>query len=184
MADYYPILASAVSSLPTNNAQARQELYERARTILDAQLRRRDAQRSTPETMGERVAFEMAILKVEAESLSMRERSPETFADYVPLHANDKIEIPSGTVHELYGDKKPDDGKNGWVPDLASLLREAAEAPPAPAQVEEIGASKKEAANATKGLGVMPKLLGLFLLSIAFMMVFFAIIYIRDLAKF
>jgi hypothetical protein len=97
MVNYYSILAGAVSRLATNNAQARQELYESARTILIAKLRRKDPQMSLG-TMGERVAFETAILRVEAESRS--ERSPETFADYVPLRdAND-------------------------VPDFASLLRE------------------------------------------------------------
>ena len=98
MADYYSILARAVSRLATNNAQTRQELYEHARAILIAQLRRKDPQISALGTMGEQVALETAILRVEAESRSAR--SPETFADYVPLRdAND-------------------------IPDFASLLRE------------------------------------------------------------
>lgn len=181
MADYYPILARAVSKLTTTNDQARQELYEHARTILDAQLPRQDLQISAPEH--ERVALEMAILRVEAESPSIRERSPETFADYVSLHANDKTEIPFDPVGELHGDKEPtaEDGTPGWLPDFASRLREAAEAPPTPAQPEEITANKKGAANATKDL--MLKSLGTALLSIAFMMAFAAIIYIRGLAK-
>ena len=41
MADYYSILARAVSRLATNNAQTRQELYEYARAILIAQLRQK-----------------------------------------------------------------------------------------------------------------------------------------------
>jgi hypothetical protein len=98
MADYYSILAGAVSRLATNNAQARQGVYEYARTILIAHLDRR--QISALETVGERVAFETAILRVEAESLS--ERSLETIADYASLRdAND-------------------------IPDFASLLREPA----------------------------------------------------------
>jgi hypothetical protein len=183
MADYYPILARAVSRLTTNNDQARQELYEHARTILDAQLLRQDPQISAPEH--ERIALEMAIVRVEAESPSMRERGPETLADYVPLHANDKTEIPFDPVRELHGDKEPrsEDGTPGWLPDFASRLREAAEAPPAPAQPEEIGASKKGAASATKDLGEKLKLLGVALLSIACIMAFTAIIYIRGLAK-
>jgi hypothetical protein len=81
MADYYPILARAVSGLATNNAQARQELYEHARTVFIAQLRRQDPQLSTLESIRQSIALETAILRVEAESQSMPERHPETFAD-------------------------------------------------------------------------------------------------------
>src|SRR5512143_128636 len=98
MADYYSILARAVSRLATNNAQTRQELYEHARAILNAYFDRSDPQISTLEVIDERVEFETAILRVEAESQSRPERSPERFADYVPLR---------------------DD-----IPDFASLLRE------------------------------------------------------------
>ena len=92
MDDYYSILAGAVSRLATNNAQARQGVYEYARTILIAHLDRR--QISALETVSERVAFETAILRVEAESLS--ERSPETIADYASLrNANDISDFAS-----------------------------------------------------------------------------------------
>lgn len=101
MADYFPILARAVSGLATNNAQARQELYEHARTVFIAQLRRQDPQLSTLETIRQSIAFETAILRVEAESQSMPERRPETFAD----------------------------NANNRVPDFASLLREPTPAP-------------------------------------------------------
>ena len=98
MADYYSILARAISGLVTNNAQARQELYERARTVFIAQLRKQDPQLSALESIRQSIALETAILRVEAESRS--EKSLETFADHVPLRdAND-------------------------IPDFASLLRE------------------------------------------------------------
>jgi hypothetical protein len=77
MADYYPILARAVSRLATNNAQARQEVYEHARTILVAQLRSQDPELSALNIMSERVALEGAILRVETESVC----SSETFAE-------------------------------------------------------------------------------------------------------
>jgi hypothetical protein len=96
MADYYPILARAVSRLATDNAQARQELYEHARTVQAAKLRRYDPQFSAPETINERIAFEAAILRLEAEMRSLGEKSPEGFADHVPLQdANDAPDIAS-----------------------------------------------------------------------------------------
>ena len=96
MADYYPILARAVSRLATNNAPARQELYEHARKVLAAQLRRHDPQFSTPETISERIAFETATLRLEAEMRSLGEKTHETFADHAPFcNANDKPDIGS-----------------------------------------------------------------------------------------
>jgi len=45
MADYYPVLARAVARLSINNAQARRDIYERAQTIVIAELRRQDPQK-------------------------------------------------------------------------------------------------------------------------------------------
>jgi hypothetical protein len=94
MADYYPILARAVSRLATNNAQARQEVYEHARTILVAQLRSQDPELSALNIMSERVALEGAILRVETESVC----SSETFADCVLLQVNHQLEGASENV--------------------------------------------------------------------------------------
>jgi hypothetical protein len=77
MADYYPILARAISRLEINNAQARQELYEHARTILIAHLDRTDPKKSSLESISEWSAFEMAVRRVEAKSRSIGERSHE-----------------------------------------------------------------------------------------------------------
>ena len=99
MADYYPILARAVSRLATNNAQARQEVYGHARTILVAQLRSQDPELSALNIMSERVALEGAILRVETESVC----SSETFADCVPLQVNHQLDSASENV-SLQGD--------------------------------------------------------------------------------
>ena len=88
MADYHSILARAVSRLETNNAQVRQELYEYARAILNAHFDRSDPQISALEVIEERVEFETAILRVEAESRSRPERSPEAFRDAIPDFAS------------------------------------------------------------------------------------------------
>jgi len=77
MADYYPVLARAVSRLAINDAQARREIYERAQTIVIAELRRQDPQKSAPEIMRELAALETAIRRVEVESLSDQTQAPE-----------------------------------------------------------------------------------------------------------
>ncbi len=70
MADYYPVLARAVSSLPHNDAQARTELYARARTIVAEQLRQRDLKDPVWEMWREQASLDTAIRRVEAESRS------------------------------------------------------------------------------------------------------------------
>lgn len=42
MADYYSVLAQAVVNLETGDAAAREELYERARSIIVVELRRQN----------------------------------------------------------------------------------------------------------------------------------------------
>ena len=75
MADYYPVLARAVSRLQDNDARARQELYKRARTIADAQLLGQDLQRSAPQILRERASLEAAIRRVETEFLYLSSHS-------------------------------------------------------------------------------------------------------------
>lgn len=64
MADYYPVLARAVSRLSENNARTRHELYERARGIVLEELRKRDPEKLAPE----QAALEAAVLRLEAEA--------------------------------------------------------------------------------------------------------------------
>jgi hypothetical protein len=61
MADFYPLMAKAVSRLEENTAEARQELFDRARVILVEQLRLRQPPATEPEIMAERFALEDAI---------------------------------------------------------------------------------------------------------------------------
>ena len=65
MADYYPLIAQAVASV--ENAQARRALYERGRNALLAELEAiRPPLRQSVITK-ERLAYEEAVRKVEAE---------------------------------------------------------------------------------------------------------------------
>jgi hypothetical protein len=75
MADFYPVLARAVSCLPANDAQARGELYARARTMVAEQLRGRGLQRGAIDAVREQAALETAISRVEEESRGVRTRA-------------------------------------------------------------------------------------------------------------
>jgi len=68
MADYYPLIARAVTGLDPNTGDVRRALYERARTALVAQLRNSDPPLEESEITAERLALEDAIRRVEAET--------------------------------------------------------------------------------------------------------------------
>jgi hypothetical protein len=68
MVDYFPALANTVSRLANNDAEARKDLYEHARSNIVLQLHRRNPQISEKEIVRERAALEEAISKVEAEA--------------------------------------------------------------------------------------------------------------------
>jgi hypothetical protein len=67
MADYYSIIARAVSRLPSNTDEARYAIYERARTALQENLRTHDPPLSPAKLATEHYALEAAISKVESE---------------------------------------------------------------------------------------------------------------------
>jgi len=69
MADYYSVLARAVVSLETGDSAAREELYERARSIIVAELRKQNPRISALTITREQAALEAAIAKLEAELL-------------------------------------------------------------------------------------------------------------------
>jgi hypothetical protein len=167
MADYYPALARAVSSLADNNAPARQELYGHARKIIVEQLLRQEPQKSAPEIMRERAALETAISKIEAESLFARTHPPNapTPPRLTAAVAGDRDDI--GIRRERLAND------------------EAKAAQPALAQTETIEPSKKPAQNEASYMDEMPELLGVMFIRTAFvvgMMAFIGVIYIRGLA--
>ncbi len=69
MADYYPLIARAISGLdPSAPAESRRALYERARAALIAQLRGVQPPLSESEVARERLALEEAVRTVESEA--------------------------------------------------------------------------------------------------------------------
>ncbi len=69
MADYYPLIARAISGLdPSAPGESRRALYERARAALIAQLRSVQPPLSESEITRERLSLEEAVRKVESEA--------------------------------------------------------------------------------------------------------------------
>jgi hypothetical protein len=67
MADYYSVIARAVSRLPSKTDEARHAIYERARTAAQKNLRTYDPPLSPAELATEQFALEAAISRVETE---------------------------------------------------------------------------------------------------------------------
>ncbi len=65
MANYYSVIACAVSRLPSKTHEARLAIYQRARTALLAALRDFDPPLSETELANEQSVLEMAIRVVE-----------------------------------------------------------------------------------------------------------------------
>jgi hypothetical protein len=74
MADYYPVIARAVSRLPSKTDEARHSIYERARTVLQENLRTHDPRVSPAELATEQFALEAAISRVETRVAARRKR--------------------------------------------------------------------------------------------------------------
>lgn len=68
MADYYPLIAKAVAALATNTPDARQGIYERARTALSRQLASIDPPPASDIVDRELGALEAVIRRVEQEA--------------------------------------------------------------------------------------------------------------------
>src|SRR5271163_4542205 len=67
MAEYYPLLARAVSAQSNASKETRQGIYERARKALLGQLRAHDPPLSEEDIQREAQALEDAIARVEAD---------------------------------------------------------------------------------------------------------------------
>jgi hypothetical protein len=110
MADYYPVLARAISVLANDTAQTRQKLYEYARSFLNKYLDRSNPQILNVDRLSERIAFEAAVLKLETKSRFTHNTLSDRLAVLRRLHQYTSI----SHNHEFES-----------VPDIASRLRES-----------------------------------------------------------
>jgi hypothetical protein len=117
--DYYPVIARAVSSLAADKLDARQALYDRARSALTAELQDYVPALTDAEIRGEQLALDIAIRKVESDFL---QRAAHKIDQSFPPHAT--VAIRADAIRRLYDNKKPTrkDGVLGWVPAIADQL--------------------------------------------------------------
>jgi hypothetical protein len=98
MADYYSLIAGAVSRLPSKTDEARLEIYERARTAFQEILHRVDPLISAAELGSEEARLEAAISRVESELLVSIMRR---FAGEEPTRSTPISSLISSTVKEF-----------------------------------------------------------------------------------
>src|SRR6266566_571969 len=101
MADYYPLIAKAVSGLDKSTPEARRALYDRARTALLAQLRGVEPALSEPDITRERLALEEAIRKVEAEAARRSRGEPLPTRPESRQENDQRAEGPSDPPEEM-----------------------------------------------------------------------------------
>jgi hypothetical protein len=101
MADYYPLIAKAVSGLDKSTGEARRALYDRARTALLAQLRGVEPALSEPDITRERLALEEAIRKVEAEAARRSRGEPLATRLQSRQEQDPRTEAPTDQQEEL-----------------------------------------------------------------------------------
>ena len=93
MADYYPVLKRAISSLPSGSGEARRAVYEKARVALLRQLSSYNPPLSPTEIADQRVALEDCIRRVEAEVAGAADDAP-TSAEQTSAAAPPVVKAP------------------------------------------------------------------------------------------
>lgn len=110
MADYYPVLKRAISSLPSGSGEARRAVYEKARVALLRQLSSYNPPLSPTEIADQRVALEDCIRRVEAEVAGVPDDAAASADAHTPAPAASppaapKAEPPPEAVH--HGELEP-----------------------------------------------------------------------------
>ncbi|MFG1306380.1 hypothetical protein V5F34_19835 [Xanthobacter autotrophicus] len=124
MADYYPLLVRAISSLPQKTGEGRRAVYDRARTALMRQLRGVDPPLPEGEITRERMSLEEAIRRLEAD-YAQQDNSADTIADEAE---DNEAPAPRHTAED-----EDTDAPDEPAPPAAPVAAKEAPRPPAPA---------------------------------------------------
>lgn len=104
MADYYSVLARAIVNLDTQDPAAREELYERARSIIVAELRRQNPKISALTITREQAALEAAVRRLEAELRPTARPSDHKSSTSAELAEVDRLSaMPKALAAMLFG---------------------------------------------------------------------------------
>src|SRR5437763_261450 len=116
MADYYPLIARAISGLdPSAPGESRRALYERARAALIAQLRSVDPPLSESEITRERLSLEEAVRKVESEA-AQRAREPSRAGGSSARDSFRRANAQAGAASAAAGRPRPGAAPTGRDP--------------------------------------------------------------------
>jgi hypothetical protein len=109
MADFYPLIAKAVSALDCNTREARRVLYDRARVALTSEMRRADPALDQSDILVVRISLEEAIGRVEAEARhggGIRRPMVATRSDSVPAQGKWQSGHSSNETNSAQGSDK------------------------------------------------------------------------------
>jgi hypothetical protein len=207
MADYYTVLARAISRLSDSNARKRHEIYERARAVVLEELSKLDPEKVAPE----QAQLEAAIQRLEAEASARDaaaapppQRAPRPAADVAmaaasppqaaPRPANVAMAAaPAPQAPPPAADVTPAPQRrpaSGYIARVFGSMRrgkppvQQTPPAPAPAQAPEGSAGRRPAANAPDELSGMLNSLRTMLFGTAFLVAVLAItgvVYVRGL---
>ena len=96
MADYYPLLARAISSLPNSTRDSRDAIYQRARNALIGQLRSVEPPISEADINVERDALDLAVRRLEDEIA--RKSTASATATSLPASAAPSSAAPASSI--------------------------------------------------------------------------------------
>lgn len=174
MADYYSVLARAISRLSDNSAATRQEIYDRARGVVLEELRKLDPEKIAPEL----AQLEAAILRLEAELSAKAAAATEAPpAQAAPPPATDVTPAPRSKPAGYFA-------RTFRSPRRAEPPAKPTPPTPAPARARERKTGGQRALHPPDELGGMLSSLGAMLFGTAFLVAALAItgvVYVRGL---
>jgi hypothetical protein len=123
MADFYSILAQAVSALDPSTADTRGQLYDRARSAMTSKLEAATPPFPGADVAAAKIAFESAVARVEADALE-REDATAAAVGAPPLSPDKEA---GGTRIERRATNSGASARETWLTDLLERASDGAD---------------------------------------------------------